>query len=308
MVVFDLLGRRGRLQGGTVLLGRAARSAVRRRERAAAAHLRRHVTERARCARPLHAPARQRLQALARRASDRGRGRRRSSRREASSCPRTRTSRTCSSPAGSGSPCFAACSATSPRSSFRTGSRSSTRTATASPPRFSTSSLELEQANPNLQVVLTMTDDPAWDGETRRIDAELLRDHLGDDLESLTYLIAGPPAMVEGVVGDAAGRGCPRGAIPARPLQRLLAADGDDARVPGSLWRVDLDLVPGFAPRRARPSGRVRRDAADARDLDRHPLTLLVLDLDRRADADLATCRRLVLDEHGAVATGRGSS
>jgi NAD(P)H-flavin reductase len=44
-----------------------------------------------------------------------------------------------------------------------------------------------------------MTEDPAWDGETRRIEAELLRDHLGDELQSLTYLIAGPPAMVEGV-------------------------------------------------------------------------------------------------------------
>ncbi|HEY8630782.1 MAG TPA: FAD-dependent oxidoreductase, partial [Gaiellaceae bacterium] len=48
--------------------------------------------------------------------------------------------------------------------------------------------LELEQANPNLQLVLTMTEDPAWDGETRRIEAELLQDHLGDELQSLTYL------------------------------------------------------------------------------------------------------------------------
>ena len=60
--------------------------------------------------------------------------------------------------------------------------------------------LELEEANSNLDLVLTMTDDPAWDGESRRIDAELLHDHLGDELQSLTYLIAGPPAMVEGVV------------------------------------------------------------------------------------------------------------
>jgi ferredoxin-NADP reductase len=66
---------------------------------------------------------------------------------------------------------------------------------------------DLEQNNPNLDLVLTMTEDSSWDGETRRIDAELLHDHLGQDLESLTYLIAGPPPMVEGVVGtlDAAG-------------------------------------------------------------------------------------------------------
>jgi len=69
--------------------------------------------------------------------------------------------------------------------------------------------VELEQANPNLQLVLTMTDDPAWKGESRRIDAELLRDHLGSELRALTYLIAGPPAMVEGVVGTLRAAGVP---------------------------------------------------------------------------------------------------
>src|SRR5687768_4229906 len=66
---------------------------------------------------------------------------------------------------------------------------------------------ELARDSPNLRLVLTMTDDPAWDGETRRIDANLLRDHLDHDLESFTYLIAGPPAMVEAMektLGDAA--------------------------------------------------------------------------------------------------------
>jgi len=69
--------------------------------------------------------------------------------------------------------------------------------------------VELEQANPNLQLVLTMTDDPAWKGESRRIGAELLHDHLGSELQSLTYLIAGPPAMVEGVVGTLRAAGVP---------------------------------------------------------------------------------------------------
>jgi ferredoxin-NADP reductase len=55
----------------------------------------------------------------------------------------------------------------------------------------------LERDNPNLRLVLTMTDDPAWEGETRRIDADFLRDHLDDDLGAFTYLVAGPPAMVE---------------------------------------------------------------------------------------------------------------
>jgi ferredoxin-NADP reductase len=56
---------------------------------------------------------------------------------------------------------------------------------------------ELESANPNLRLVLTMTEDPSWDGENRRIDAGFLRDHLGDDLGAFTYLVAGPPGMVE---------------------------------------------------------------------------------------------------------------
>jgi ferredoxin-NADP reductase len=56
---------------------------------------------------------------------------------------------------------------------------------------------ELEDANPNLRLVLTMTDDASWDGESRLIDADFLRDHLGDDLGAFTYLIAGPPGMVE---------------------------------------------------------------------------------------------------------------
>ena len=68
---------------------------------------------------------------------------------------------------------------------------------------------DLEQANPNLRLVLTMTDDPSWEGEKRRIDAEFLRDQLGADLPSFTYLIAGPPAMVEGVVGTLEAAGVP---------------------------------------------------------------------------------------------------
>jgi ferredoxin-NADP reductase len=55
----------------------------------------------------------------------------------------------------------------------------------------------LERDNPNLRLVLTMTEDPAREGETRRIDDDLLRDHLDGELDSFTYLVAGPPAMVE---------------------------------------------------------------------------------------------------------------
>ena len=54
---------------------------------------------------------------------------------------------------------------------------------------------QLEKELPNFRLVLTMTDEPGWDGETRRIDADMLRDHLEGDLSSHRYLVAGPPPM-----------------------------------------------------------------------------------------------------------------
>jgi ferredoxin-NADP reductase len=76
---------------------------------------------------------------------------------------------------------------------------------------------ELEAANPNLEIVYTMTQDSGWEGETRRIDAEMLRDHLGEELDSYTYLIAGPPAMVDGVAEALQGAGIPEDQVlPAR--------------------------------------------------------------------------------------------
>ena len=66
---------------------------------------------------------------------------------------------------------------------------------------------ELEQRIPDLRVVLTMTAEPDWPGEQRRIGPDLLRDHLDGDLRSFTYLIAGPPAMVEGVADSLAAKG-----------------------------------------------------------------------------------------------------
>lgn len=58
---------------------------------------------------------------------------------------------------------------------------------------------ELENENPDLRLVLTMTQDPGWEGESRKIDAQFFRDYLGDDLNGHTFLVAGPPAMVEGM-------------------------------------------------------------------------------------------------------------
>lgn len=68
---------------------------------------------------------------------------------------------------------------------------------------------ELERDNPNLRLVLTMTDESTWEGEARRIDTDLLRDHLGDELLASTYLIAGPPAMDEAIEKTLTDAGVP---------------------------------------------------------------------------------------------------
>jgi ferredoxin-NADP reductase len=62
--------------------------------------------------------------------------------------------------------------------------------------------VELERTLPNLTLVLTMTEDPGWEGETRRLNAKVCRDHLGEDLDAYTYLVAGPPPMVEAIVDE----------------------------------------------------------------------------------------------------------
>ena len=60
---------------------------------------------------------------------------------------------------------------------------------------------ELEQALPDFRLILTMTQDSGWKGETRKVDAEFVNDYLEDDLNGYTFLVAGPPAMAEGVQG-----------------------------------------------------------------------------------------------------------
>jgi ferredoxin-NADP reductase len=68
---------------------------------------------------------------------------------------------------------------------------------------------ELERTLSDFRMLLTMTDDPAWDGESRRLDAEVLRELLGAELGAFTFLVAGPPAMVESVAGELTAAGVP---------------------------------------------------------------------------------------------------
>jgi ferredoxin-NADP reductase len=69
--------------------------------------------------------------------------------------------------------------------------------------------LEFERRIDGLKVVCTMTDDPSWDGETGRIDADFIRAHEDSELADYTYIVAGPPGMVNGVADMLEGEGVP---------------------------------------------------------------------------------------------------
>jgi ferredoxin-NADP reductase len=65
---------------------------------------------------------------------------------------------------------------------------------------------ELEATLPDFRLVLTMTADAQWTGERRHVNADVLRDHLGE-LGGYRFLVAGPPAMTESVVESLHGAG-----------------------------------------------------------------------------------------------------
>ena len=67
---------------------------------------------------------------------------------------------------------------------------------------------ELERRVEGLRVVLTMTDEPGWEGETRHLDAGVLGELVGG-LEGKTFLVAGPPPMAEAVAGSLLAAGVP---------------------------------------------------------------------------------------------------
>lgn len=67
---------------------------------------------------------------------------------------------------------------------------------------------EFERRIEGLRVVLTITDDDGWEGESRRLDADVLAELLGG-LEGKQFLIAGPPPMAEGVGESLRAAGVP---------------------------------------------------------------------------------------------------
>ena len=66
----------------------------------------------------------------------------------------------------------------------------------------------LERRIEGLRVILTMTDEAGWAGETRHLDANVLGE-LVDGLDDKIFLVAGPPEMAEAVAGSLTGAGVP---------------------------------------------------------------------------------------------------
>lgn len=56
----------------------------------------------------------------------------------------------------------------------------------------------IHKKNPNIKLILTMTDDPSWQGEKRRIDNDFIKTYFPQP-NSYVYMMAGPPPMMEAV-------------------------------------------------------------------------------------------------------------
>ena len=65
---------------------------------------------------------------------------------------------------------------------------------------------ELQSRISGLDVVLVFTNEPGWEGETRHVDADVLREHLAEPLDAYTYMVAGPAGMAEDVGEQGARR------------------------------------------------------------------------------------------------------
>ena len=74
----------------------------------------------------------------------------------------------------------------------------------------------LERAMANLTLIHTLSQPPAaWDGEIGRIDAAMVRRHVGSHMEDWPALVCGPPAMVTAMTGVLAELGKRPGSIQA---------------------------------------------------------------------------------------------
>lgn len=57
---------------------------------------------------------------------------------------------------------------------------------------------EMTQKDSNIKLVVTVTNDPGWEGEKRMIDSNFIKEYFSEP-NGYHYYVAGPPAMVEAV-------------------------------------------------------------------------------------------------------------
>ena len=67
----------------------------------------------------------------------------------------------------------------------------------------------MDREQENISVVFVMTDDPEWEGEKRRVDADFLREHLDGELGDYVHIAAGPPGLVEAMESALKDAGVP---------------------------------------------------------------------------------------------------
>jgi ferredoxin-NADP reductase len=60
----------------------------------------------------------------------------------------------------------------------------------------------IERPNQNIRLIVTMTEDEAWPGERRRIDADFVKSHLGKSFNEASYMVAGPPGFAKAVSAE----------------------------------------------------------------------------------------------------------
>ena len=56
---------------------------------------------------------------------------------------------------------------------------------------------QIDRANPNVRLILTMTNDDEWPGERRRFDADFFKEYLDANINDAIYMVAGPPGMAK---------------------------------------------------------------------------------------------------------------
>jgi ferredoxin-NADP reductase len=71
---------------------------------------------------------------------------------------------------------------------------------------------QLERQVDGLRLILTMTEEPGWAGETRQLDANVLGELVGG-LEGKTFLVAGPPQMADAVAESLGNAGLPEDSV-----------------------------------------------------------------------------------------------